>query len=76
MIHSLAGGNLQNSQICDIVKVKILENNSIIFCLSKIQNVNVGDIVYVPFGKLDILTKAEILRIDKNVDSKSFPIKF
>ena len=75
MIHSLAGGELQIEKVFDVAKVKLLNNNKIYFYICN-QNVKVGDKVLVPFGKFDDLTEAEILRIDKNVNSKNFPIKF
>ena len=75
MIHSLAGGELQNEKVCDIAKVKILDSDQTYFYICD-QKFKVGDKVLVPFGKLDELAKAEILRIDNNVNSKNFPIKF
>lgn len=76
MIHSLAGGELRIDKVCDIAKVKILNDNSIYYYICELGDINIDDIVLVPYGRLDELTQAQILRIDKNVNSKNFPIKF
>ena len=76
MIHSLAGGELKIDKVCDIAKVKILSNDEIIYCICEHCDIKIDDIVFVPYGRLDELTDAKVLRIDKNVNSKNFPIKF
>ena len=76
MIHSLAGGRLKVDEICNIAKVKILATDEVFFCICEDGDIKVDDIVLVPYGKLDELTEAKVLRIDKNVCSKNFPTKF
>ena len=75
MIHSLAGGELRETQICNIAKVQILAgDNPMLFFVCNQKNIKVGDIVLVPYGKLDDLVKAKVVRVDKNVDMPNFPI--
>lgn len=76
MIHSMAGGVLKENQKFDFAKVK-LENGQIGFFICQDKSISVGDFVLVPFGKGDVLQKAEVLRIDKNVSEQvaPFPIK-
>ena len=76
MIHSLAGGELRIDKVCDIAKVKILADNSMRFYICDGVDIKMNDIVLVPFGKLDELTEAQVLRVDKNVNSKNFVINF
>lgn len=76
MIHSLAGGELRTDKVCDIAKVEILENNTICYYICEIKDVKIGDVVLVPYGPVDELTMAKVLRIDKNMNSKNFPFKF
>ena len=76
MIHSLAGGRLTVDKICDIAKIKILATDEVFFCICDFDDIKADDIVLVPYGKLDELTEAKVLRIDKNVNSKNFPTKF
>ena len=76
MIHSLAGGKLRDSQIFDLAKVKILKDEKILFYICDNPLAKAGDITFVPYGKLNEPTQAQILRIDKNVESKNFPINF
>lgn len=76
MIHSLAGGNLSEERVCDIAKVKVLSDGVELFCLCEFSDIKVGDIVSVPYGNLDNLERVEVLRIDKKVNSKNFPMNF
>lgn len=76
MIHSMAGGELKIDEVCDIAKVKILSDQNVRFFICDQKNIDINDVVLVPYGKLDQLVEAKVLRIDKNVNSKNFPIKF
>ena len=75
MIHSLSGGVLSENNIVDIAKVQF-ETGEIYWYICNIENIKVGQIVLVPFGKSDKPTKAKILRIDKNVSSQTSPVPF
>lgn len=77
MIHSLAGGDIKKIKVNDFAKVELLEGLSkggIFWYISKIEDLKEGDIVLVPFGKYDALTKAKVLRVDKAVSSQISPI--
>lgn len=76
MIHSLSGGILSENKPLDFVKVEIQDDyfSGIFWYITEIKNLKVGDFVLVPFGKQDVLVKAKILRIDKNVSPLSSPV--
>ena len=77
MIHSLAGGDIKKIKVNNFATVELLEGiskGSIYWYITKIDGLKEGDIVLVPFGKLNSLTKAKVLRIDKNVSSQASPI--
>ena len=72
MIHSLAGGNLKEQQIVDLVKVEFIDTpNQTFWYISQIADLKVGDIVFAPFGIIDELKKAKVVKIDKNVNSQN-----
>ena len=76
MIHSLAGGSIRNIKINNFAKVELIEGlnkGGIFWYITKIDLAE-GDIVLVPFGKFDALTKAEVLRVDKGVSSQCSPV--
>ena len=77
MIHSLAGGSIKKTKVNDFAKVELLEGTSkggIFWYITKISDLKEGDNILVPFGKLNALTKAKVLRIDKAVSSQASPI--
>lgn len=74
MIHSLAGGELRTSQIITVAKLEFEENQGQFFWYLCDNNVNVDDIVFAPFGPIDEPKKAKVIKIEKNIDSKNFPI--
>lgn len=77
MIHSLAGGSIKKLKVNDFAKVELLEGASkggIFWYITTIPGLREGDNVLVPFGKLNALTKAKVLRIDKNVSSQASPV--
>lgn len=73
MIHSLAGGVVKESQFFDFVKVKF-DDGSSFWYINDIFDLKVGDYVLAPIGKNEILTRAEVLRIDKNINGQTSPI--
>ena len=79
MIHSLSGGVLRKEDFADFVKVEIIDNknvNGVYWYKSEIYQLEVGDIVLVPFGVSNILVKAKVVRIDKNISSYNSPVSF
>lgn len=77
MIHSLAGGDLGKIKVNDFAKVELLEGLSkggIFWYITKIEKLKAGDVVLVPFGKANALTKAKVLRVDRGVSSQASPI--
>lgn len=76
MIHSLAGGKIQNLRYADFVKVQIITppfTNEIYWYIA-IGTENVGDTVVVPIGKNNTQVQGRVLRIDKNVSSQVAPV--
>lgn len=75
MIHSLAGGKLRTGKIIDCVKLEFEEiPNQYFWYISEIRDLKNGDNVLAPFGLIDELKKAKVIRIDKNVSSTSSPM--
>lgn len=77
MIHSLAGGDVRRQEFNDFAKVKLLEGfdaGSCYWYITRLPLLNEGDVVIVPFGRNDVRTKGEVVRIDKNVSSMSSPV--
>lgn len=75
MIHSLSGGIVSETQYVDFAKVSI-EGEGIFWYISKIENLQAGDRVIVPFGKNLKNVEGKVLRVDKNVSSQVSPIPF
>ena len=75
MIHSLAGGRLREQQLFDFVKLEFENNpNHFFWFISEIKDLRLNDYVLAPFGPLDELQKAKVVRVDKNVISTSAPL--
>lgn len=76
MIHSLAGGSLQQLKVQDFVKVEILQGVNIggIYWYLSCGNENVGDTVIVPIGKYNERVRARVIRIDKNISAQVAPV--
>lgn len=77
MIHSMAGGKIGGVSYNDFAKVKICEGanaGDIFWYLTGGLNIKAGSIVVVPVGAAGQLTKAEVLRVDKNVSSQVSPV--
>ena len=75
MIHSLAGGELANNKIVDIVKVEFEDNKGEHFLyLSELSNLKVGDFVLVPFGVIDEPKKAQVVEIKFAINSQNISI--
>lgn len=72
MIHSLAGGRLQETKIVDIVKLEFDEKLGELFVyLSDISNLEANDVVLAPFGLLDEPKRAVVKSINKNVNTQN-----
>lgn len=78
MIHSMAGGRLQNVSYNDYAKVKILTgaNAGDIYWYLSIAGVSAGNIVKIPVGITNQPEEGEVLRVDKNVSSQMSPVPF
>ena len=79
MIHSLAGGKLQNVEYCDFAKVQLSQGNlagKIFWYKSNINDLKVGDDVIVPFGDGGMRIAGKVVKIDKNVSSQLSPIPY
>ncbi len=77
MIHSLSGGVIKDIEYFDFAKVKVTEGilcNNIFWYISPFSNLKQGDIVLVPLGANNTQTKAEVLRVDKNVSGQTAPV--
>ena len=78
MIHSLAGGELKQNKTYDFAKVVILDGlhkNETFWYVCNLPNINEDDVVIVPVGKNNLLVKAKIIRIDKNISQQTAPIR-
>ena len=76
MIHSMAGGNLKDYGVFDIVKVELLEGDigKVIYVVSTFKDLKEGDIVLIPDNFNIEGVKAKVLRVDKKVHEQNFPI--
>lgn len=74
MIHSLAGGEIKQQKIFDIVKVKILENNEEMLFICEDKKIKINDFVLVPYGFIDEPAKAQVIEVKTNVNSNNFPL--
>ncbi len=78
MIHSCAGGVYKESNYEDYAKVQIVDEGEvkgkIIWYKSNISDLQVGDIVLVPYGKNNHQFFAMVLKVDKNVNEQVAPI--
>lgn len=77
MIHSLAGGSIKPLKFNDFAKVELTEGASSgqVFWYITTIALSEGDEVLVPFGKHDALTRARVLRVDKNISSQCSPVR-
>ena len=78
MIHSLAGGELKQNKTYDFAKVVILDGlhkNETFWYVCNLPNINEDDVVIVPVGKNNLLVKAKVIRIDKNISQQTAPIR-
>lgn len=69
----MAGGVVREKKYFDFAKVQ-LQSGEIRFFICKDKTLKVGDLVLVPCGKNDILEKATILRIDRDVNEQVAPV--
>lgn len=76
MIHSLAGGKLKDLDFADFAKVQLItdEPDKILWYITDILDLNIGDIVLVPVGINNALEQATVLKIERNVSSHVAPI--
>ena len=73
MIHSLAGGEIKEQKIVSIAKVLIENTKEEWFYIFEDKTIKLNDFVLVPFGKIDEPTKAQVLKIIKDVNLNNFP---
>lgn len=76
MIHSLAGGELKDIEIKNLVFVELEHNHDKCWYISEISNLKIGDVLLVPYGIIDELYEAKVLNIKNNVRSDMFTISF
>ena len=77
MIHSLSGGDLQKVSYSDYAKVELTQGNlagKIFWYKTRINGLQVGDDVIVPFGPDEMRVAGRVVKIDKNVSSQVSPI--
>lgn len=75
MIHSMAGGELGRTTFDDYAKIQLLPPlEGVFWYKTMLYDLQVGDIVLVPFGNSNQLVRGQILRIDKSVSSKNSPV--
>ena len=77
MIHSLAGGKIQDINNSDYAKVQISQGNlagKIFWYKTRIVGLKVGDDVIVPFGPDNMRVAGKVVKIDKNVSSQVAPV--
>ena len=76
MIHSLAGGNIQNLKYANFVKVQIITSpfTNDIYWYIAFGTENIGDMVIVPIGKNNTQVQGKVLRIEKNVSAQVAPV--
>lgn len=77
MIHSLAGGVIKDLGIYDFAKVEFLEGENaggIGWYINPFIQLQVNDIVLVPFGVGSKLVRARVLKIERNVNEQVAPI--
>ena len=76
MIHSLAGGDLKDYKVSNLVYVELEEQHEKCWYISDALNINVGDFVLVPFGKIDEPKRAKVLKIIKDAREDMLSISF
>ncbi len=76
MIHSLAGGILNENKPINIAKVEIVDDYycGTFWYVNEILNLKENDFVVVPFGKQNVLVKGKVLKIEKHVSPQASPI--
>ena len=77
MIHSEAGGEIRGEDYYDFAKVEILEGDEkgkVLWFVTTILGLEVGDRVLVPVGKIKMGTLGRVVRIDKGVSSFCSPV--
>lgn len=75
MIHSMAGGELGNDDVFDFAKLEFdCLKGQFFWYISTLSNISQGDHVLAPFGRLDELKLARVIRIDRGVKASNFPI--
>lgn len=73
MIHSLAGGIVSETEFFDFAKVET-ENAQIMWFISNLPDLGVGDKVIVPVGRGEVEMVAKVLRVDKHVNGQTSPL--
>ncbi len=77
MIHSLAGGELKNEKIFNLAKLEFedLQGQYFWYIFENIK-LEQGDFVLAPFGIIDNLKPAKVIKVEYNVNSKNFTIPY
>lgn len=73
MIHSLAGGEIKEQKIVNIAKVVIENTKDELLYIYEDKSIKLNDFVLVPYGIVDEPTKAQIIKIMKDVNVNNFP---
>ena len=77
MIHSMAGGKIQDVSFSSWAKVELLQGNltgKIFWFKSPFVSLKVGDEVIVPFGPNNLKVLGKVVRIDRAVSSQVAPV--
>ena len=76
MIHSLAGGELKSYEIQNLAQIQFENQDEKFWYITEIKNLKIGDFVLAPFGAIDELQKAKVIKIELGIKSQNFPISF
>lgn len=74
MIHSLAGGKLQNVVNFSGAKVKVNKYEKNYWFINPFSNLKIGDNVLVPVGNEILL--GEVIKIEDNISSQISPVPY
>lgn len=77
MIHSLAGGVIDDLDFCNFAKVRILEGENkddVYWFLFDMLELEVGNYVVVPLGRLNTETKGIVEKIEYNMSKQVAPV--
>ena len=77
MIHSLAGGEIKDEVILNLAKLEFedLKGQYFWYIFDDIK-IKRGDFVLAPFGLIDDLKPAKVVKLELNVNGKNFTIPY